>query len=100
MGFIILFQSQYLKFHPSDTTNSGIVCFLTAGVEILIFVGLTWCENKRKMGGITRPEYLKFHEEDHSNRDRPRASSIKGIAMVDLSDYKKTEEHEELDFHS
>lgn len=95
IGLIVLFQPNYLKFSPSDKTSTVIACFLTVGIEIGIFVCLTWYEHKKRLGGISRPEYLQFQEEN----DRPRASSIKGIAMVSLEGYKSREDKEYLEMH-
>lgn len=53
-------------------------------------------EYKKTKSSISRPEYLDIDES--ARRDRPRASSIKGIAMVELHSIKReeTEEHHEM----
>ncbi len=62
MGFIILFQSDYLRFTPENKTDSVIACFITLLIEVGIFIVLTCYERKQAEGSISRPEYIKFDE--------------------------------------
>ena len=89
MGFIIAFQVEFLKFEPHSQSNSVGACFITAFLELAIFVGLAYYERKEQESTVSRPEYLKF------NAERPRESSMKGIALVDLGGLKREEEKAE-----
>lgn len=91
MGFIIAFQVEFLKFEPHNQGSSVGACFITAFLELAIFVGLTYYERKEQESTVSRPEYLKF------NAERPRESSMKGIALVDLGGLKREEEKGEVE---
>ena len=90
MGFIILFQSDYLRFTPENKTDSVIACFITLLLEVGIFIVLTCYERKQAEGNISQPEYIKFDQ----NQSRPRESSIRGIPLVDLSVLREREMEE------
>ena len=45
MGFIIMGQSEFLKFKPEDKNASAGACFVTAVIELIIFVGIMIYQN-------------------------------------------------------
>ncbi len=94
MGFIVAFQVEFLKFEPDNQGDSIGACFLTAFLELAIFIGLTCYERKEQESSVTRPEYLKFTEENALNRQRE--SSMKGIDLVDLRGLSREENREEV----
>ena len=55
MGFIVLGQSEFLRFTPKDKTNTIVACFLTALLEIGIFAGLKYWEYRQEKGSIDQP---------------------------------------------
>ncbi len=87
MGFIVAFQADFLKFELDNQSNSIGACFITAFLELGIFIGLVYYEGKEIQSTENRPEYLKFQEERALNRQRE--SSMKGIDMVDLKGLKR-----------
>jgi hypothetical protein len=60
MGFIILLQVQFLKFEPESQTNSVIACFITALLELAIFLGIFFYERNESKGSIDRPQYVNL----------------------------------------
>lgn len=90
MGFILAFQVEFLKFEPDNQGHSVAACFITAFLELGIFLGLIFWEKKEQESSVSKPEYLKFTEERALNR--ARESSMKGINLVDFKDLKREEE--------
>jgi hypothetical protein len=45
MGFIIMGQVEFLKFKPEDQKASVGACFVTAVIELIIFVGIIIYQN-------------------------------------------------------
>jgi hypothetical protein len=62
MGFIVAFQVEFLKFEPENQGHSIAACFITAVLELGIFIGLTYYEKKEHESSVSKPEYLKFTE--------------------------------------
>jgi len=50
MGFIILGQTEFLKFRPEDKNASVGACFVTALIELLIFFGIMIYQNCQSNG--------------------------------------------------
>lgn len=50
MGFIILGQTEFLKFRPEDKNASVGACFITALIELLIFFGIMIYQNCQSNG--------------------------------------------------
>jgi hypothetical protein len=48
MGFIVAFQVEYLKFEPDNQGHSVAACFITAFLELAIFLGLIYWERKEQ----------------------------------------------------
>jgi len=52
MGLIILNQIEFLKFRPEDQKASVGACFVTALIELIIFVGIiiyqNWTMNRKE----------------------------------------------------
>ena len=92
MGIIIFTQSDYLKFSMEDPSNSGVACFIVAIIEAVILILLVLVENRNKEGNVSRENYVPFESE----RDRPRESTFKGIAMVNLPSMREPKQQEEL----
>ena len=82
MGLIMLNQPEYLKFESEDETASGVSCFITAVLELGLFIFLSCYEHRQDANSVTRPEYLELEEE--RNQARQRESSIKGIDLVEM----------------
>lgn len=81
MGVIVLTQSQFLKFDMASSTDSGIACFIVAGIELLILLGIIFYEKWHNRENVSRENYVNLESERNA---RPRESTFKGIAMGDL----------------
>lgn len=55
MGFILAFQVDYLKFEPHDQGSSVGACFVTAVLELAIFLGIMFWEKKQYESSISQP---------------------------------------------
>jgi hypothetical protein len=55
MGFIILFQAEFLRFVPNNNTDTVVACFLTALLEIGIFGGIHYYELKQSKDNVSQP---------------------------------------------
>jgi hypothetical protein len=55
MGFILAFQVDYLKFEPHNQGSSVGACFVTAILELAIFLGIMFWEKKQYESSISQP---------------------------------------------
>ncbi len=92
MGIIVLAQSQFLKFDMPNHTDSGIACFIVAGIELVILVALILYDKWRNREEISRENYVNLESE---RSQRPRESTFKGIAMGDLKVMREEREKQQ-----
>ena len=69
MGIIVLTQSQFLKFDLASSTDSGIACFIVAGIELLILIGIIFYEKWQNRDSVSRENYVNLESERNA---RPR----------------------------
>jgi tetrahydromethanopterin S-methyltransferase subunit E len=94
MGIIVLTQSKFLKFGSEidSTTDSGVACFIAAIIEVVILILLIVWDNWGQNENVSRENYIPFDSE----RERPRESTFKGIAMGEINMMKEQKQQEEL----
>lgn len=69
MGFIILGQTQFLRFEIEDKSASVGACFVTAFLELVIVVAIWLYQKRSAKSSISRENYIDLGSE----RDiRPR----------------------------
>ena len=81
MGVIVLAQPHFLKFEMENSTSSGVACFITGIIELVIFVSILIYERKDAEANATRENYINLESE---RNERPRQSTFKGIALMDM----------------
>ncbi len=63
MGFIIMGQSEFLKFKPEDPKASAGACFVTAVIELIIFVGIMIYQNCQTTKKEEKENYYDLRSE-------------------------------------
>ena len=81
MGIIVLSQPLFLKFDMESNKSSGVACFITAIIEIVIFVSIMIYQRKDGDSNVSRENYVNLESE---RNERPRQSTFKGIALMDM----------------
>ena len=75
-----------------SSTDSGIACFIVAIIEAVIFILLIVVEGRSTESNVSRENYVPFDSE----RERPRESTFKGIAMMNLPQQRPNRQEDDL----